>query len=287
MFHSLLHDHRMSALHEPVVETEIVTLPKSGQSAMIVTINRPNKQNCFNTNVVYSLAKIFHQIANDNDQNPNPLASVIFTGKGTTFCAGADLSDPPNPLEQSSDLPEALFRNPVYQMSQISIPIIGAIQGHCITGGFELALACDILIGDTTVKFRDTHVKFGLAPCWGLSQKLSKRVGPGRAKLISYSARPVDAKEAFSWGLIDELVPKGTSLHRALEIADTIGQQDLNMVQRYKRVLEEGSMLDLSRGLAHEKALGMAHYLEAVHDGSTFEQAKEFITSETRPRSKL
>jgi enoyl-CoA hydratase/carnithine racemase len=281
----------MNASEENVVETETVTLAKSGKRAMIVTINRPHKQNCFNTKVVYSLANIFHQIANHynykNCQDDDALAAVIFTGKGTTFCAGADLSDPPNPLEQSSDLPDALFRNPVYQMSQISIPIIGAIQGYCITGGFELALACDILIGDTTVKFRDTHVKFGLAPCWGLSQKLSKRIGPGRAKLISYSARPIDAKEAFSWGLIDELVPMGLSLKKALEIADTIGQQDLKMVQRYKRALEGGSMLDLGRGLVHERALGMAHYLEAVHDGTTFEHAKEYITNESRPRSKL
>lgn len=275
----------MNASTETVVQTEIISLPKSGQKAIIVTINRPNKQNCFNTNVVYSLANIFHQIA--NSQSHDPLAAVIFTGKGPTFCAGADLSDPPNPLEQSSDLPEALLRNPVYQMSQIPIPIIGAIQGYCITGGFELALACDILVGDTTVKFRDTHVKFGLAPCWGLSQKLSKRIGPGRAKLISYSTRPVDANEAYSWGLIDELVPKGASLDKALEIANTIGQQDLNMVQRYKRALEGGSMLNLGGGLSHERALGMAHYLEAIHDGTTFEQAKEYITSETRPRSKL
>ena len=76
---------------------------------------------------------------------------------GDSFCAGADLSNPPNPLEQSSDLFENLLKNPVYQMSRIQIPIIGALKGYVITGGFELALACDILIGDETTKFRDSE----------------------------------------------------------------------------------------------------------------------------------
>lgn len=80
-------------------------------------------------------------------------------------------------------------------MSLLQVPLIGALQGQVITGGFELALACDILVGDKTVIIRDTHVKFGLAPCWGLSQNLQRRVGPGRAaKLASLTAMPIRAQ---------------------------------------------------------------------------------------------
>lgn len=168
-------------------------------------------------------------------------------------------------------------------MGRIAVPIIGAVHGHVITGGFELALACDILVGDETVKFRDTHVKFGLAPCWGLSQKLSKRVGPGRAKLISYSAKPVPAKLAYEWGIIDELV-SSSSLDRAIQIADNIGSQDLKMVRRYKKALEEGGKMELGKGLQRERELGIAHYLEAMDDGNTFQNAKEFINDKDRPR---
>lgn len=265
---------------EDAVLVSTVDLPKSKQKALVIEINRPNKQNCFNTQVVYTLANIFYEIASNSSPK---YAAIVFTGKGSSFCAGADLSDPPNPLQQSSDLPSDLRLNPVYQMSQIAIPIIGAAHGYCITGGMELILACDIIVADTTTIFRDTHVKFGLAPCWGLSQKLRQRVGPGRAKLISYSARPVDASLAYSWGLIDELVPKDTSsLQRALEIADNIGKQDLQMVQRYKNALEGGSLMDLSRGLERERSLALAHYLQAIHDGTTFEGAKEYITSDSR-----
>ena len=271
-----------------VVTTESIDLPQSGSKAIIVSINRPTKNNCFNTEVVEALAKIFSNIA--DNWNDDDLAAVIFTGKGRSFCAGADLSNPPNPLVQSSDLPECLAVNPVHHMSRIAVPIIGALQGHVITGGFELALACDILVADETTKFRDTHVKFGLAPCWGLSQKLSKRIGPGRAKLVSYSAKPVPAELAYRWGLVDELVSsedERTSLDRSIAIADSIGAHDLKMVRRYKKALEEGGKMEFGKGLQRERELGIAHYLETMSDESSFENAKEFIRDDERPGSKL
>ena len=78
--------------------------------------------------------------------------------------------------------------NPVFQMEACPFPIIGAVNGPAATGGFELALACDFLIGSTKARFRDTHTTFGIAPCWGLSQKLPRLVGPQRAKFISFTA---------------------------------------------------------------------------------------------------
>ena len=153
-----------------------------------------------------------------------------------------------------------------------------------------MALACDVLVGDTTVIFRDTHCKFNLAPCWGLSQKLQRRIGPGRAKLMSLAAIPIPAKQAHAWGLLDDIVPDGgtqTSLERALDIANYIGKNTSDMVIRYKRVMDEGGNVTLEQGLKRERALGLAHYIEAVGDGATFSSAKKFISDEARPRSKL
>lgn len=153
----------MSHKTPPPVLTERVVLPECSADAIVVTINRPSQLNCINTDVVCALAKIFASIAENQDGTYDDCVAVIFTGNGNSFCAGADLSNPPNPLEQSSDLHEHLMNNPVYQMSRIQIPIIGALKGYVITGGFELALACDILVGDETTKFRDTHCKFGMS----------------------------------------------------------------------------------------------------------------------------
>lgn len=271
-----------STQQEDVVLQRRLTLPTSGKDVIVLSLNRPDRLNCFNADLCHRLASLVAELVRQEDD----LAAVILTGTGSSFCAGADLANPPNPLDQSSDLPDSLARNPVYQMSRLCVPLIGALHGHVITGGFELALACDILIGDETTVFRDTHVKFGLAPCWGLSQKLQRKVGPGRAKLASLSANPIRAKLAHQWGLLDELV-SSDPLKRALEIADLIGKNDDTMVRRYKRAIEEGGAMDLEKGLQRERALGLAHYLEATQDGTTFEGAKQFITDETRPRSKL
>jgi len=140
-----------------------------------------------------------------------------------------------------------------------------------------LALACDILVGDETVVFRDTHCKFGLAPCWGLSQRLSLRVGPGRARLLSLGAIPIRAQEAKEWGLLDVLVVSTSSLEESIKIAKSIAKNQRTMVKRYKRAMEEGGAMELGKGLQRERALGLAHYQEIVGDGTTFANAKAFI----------
>lgn len=287
----------MTSPQPPPVLVRTLELPSSDHRVVVISLNRPSKKNCFHLALVRALSAAFRDVnrqiqeqqlrAAEHDDG-GQIAAVILTGEGSSFCAGADLSDPPSPLDQSSDLPHHLYNNPVHQMSLCAVPILGALKGYVITGGFELALACDILVGDDSTVFRDTHVKFGLAPCWGLSQRLQRKVGPGRAKMISLSACKVKAHQAYEWGLLDVLVSSGnTSLDKALEIADQMAGNNGTMVQRYKRAIVEGGSMTLANGLQRERELGMAHYIEAVGDGSTFEGAKEFITDERRPRSKL
>mmetsp|Transcript_16529 Transcript_16529/g.28011 ORF Transcript_16529/g.28011 Transcript_16529/m.28011 type:complete len:297 (-) Transcript_16529:1084-1974(-) len=267
-------------------------LPSSGAEIAVVSINRPDQLNCFNPDVCHQLAGAFRSLRQESD-----LVAVIFRGEGSSFCAGADLADAPDPLEQSSDLEDDLVNNPVHQMRQLRVPLIGALTGYVVTGGFELALACDILVGDETVVFRDTHCKFGLAPCWGLSQRLQQRVGPGRAKLASLAAIPVRAHQALQWGLLDVLVVvkdnhnnnhnKESSLDRAMAIAERIGKNNSTMVRRYKQAIDEGGEMTFKNGLQRERQIGLAHYLEIVGDGKTMANAKAFIKDENRPRSRL
>jgi enoyl-CoA hydratase/carnithine racemase len=126
---------------QAVVLLERVKLEESGGIVAIVTLNRPKKHNCFNRDVVESLSRIFGDLANEveNDEKKNgrgdgedddPLVAVIFTGSGRSFCAGADLSNPPDPLAASSDLLDCLRNNPIHQMSRVGVPIIGAVKGY-------------------------------------------------------------------------------------------------------------------------------------------------------------
>ena len=166
-------------------------------------------------------------------------------------------------------------------------------SAQVITGGFELALGCDIILGDTTTRFRDTHVKFGLAPCWGLSQKLSQRIGPGRARIVSLTARPLDAAKAYEWGLLDELVAASDAdgegndavMRRALEVAASIASNNQLMVRRYKAAIAQGDAYRMKEGLRRERELGLAHYTQIVGDGTTFEAAENFISNDSRIRS--
>lgn len=91
--------------------------------------------------------------------------------------------------------------------SQFDRPIIGAINGVAITGGFELALACDILIASPQARFADTHARVGIMPGWGLSQKLSGMIGTSRAKEMSLCDNSIGADTAAQWGLVNRVVP--------------------------------------------------------------------------------
>ena len=85
--------------------------------------------------------------------------------------------------------------------------VIGAINGVAITGGFEVALACDIRIASTNARFADTHARVGVMPGWGLSQKLSRLIGIGRAKELSLTGNFLDAETACAWGLVNRARP--------------------------------------------------------------------------------
>jgi enoyl-CoA hydratase len=147
-----------------------------------------------------------------------------------------------------------------------------------------LALACDFLIGDPTTKFQDTHVKFGLAPCWGLSQRLQRWIGPSRAKYVSLSATAISSQQALEWGLLNEVVPN--ALDRAIDIANEISANDTTMVRRYRRAIVEGEEMNLGYALKWERSLGMGHYVQMMKD-NTLQKAKEYITNQERPRSKM
>lgn len=111
----------------PVVLQSRHVLPTSGKEVVIVSINRPTQLNCFNLDVCHALASIFRSLQQQQDDD---LAAIILTGEGTSFCAGADLSDPPSPIIMSSDLPHHLEINPVHQMSLMKVPIIAALKGY-------------------------------------------------------------------------------------------------------------------------------------------------------------
>jgi len=155
----------------------------------IVTLNRPDEMNALSRELRADFVKVFTECADDE-----AIRVVVLTGNGRASCAGFDLKE----LAQTSgDASEEADSTIARAMEAFSGPIIGAINGHAITGGFDMALACDILIASENARFADTHARVGILAGWGLSQKLPRLIGTSRAKEISFTRAPVFAHQAY------------------------------------------------------------------------------------------
>ena len=135
---------------------------------------------------------------------------------------------------------------------------IGAINGVAITGGFEVALACDVLIASSNARFADTHARVGIVPGWGLSQKLSRMIGISRAKELSFTGNFLDAETAERWGLVNRVVAPDELLAEAHRLAADMASIDPAFLAQYKALIDEGYAASFGEGLAMEHRLSSA-----------------------------
>ncbi|CDO98754.1 unnamed protein product [Coffea canephora] len=241
----------------------------------VVTINRPKSLNSLTRQMMKDLAKAFKSL--DAEES---VRVVILCGSGRSFCSGVDLTAAEDVFK--GDVKD-IESDPVAQMERCKKPIIGAINGFAVTAGFEIALACDILVASKDAKFMDTHARFGIFPSWGLSQKLARVIGPNRAREVSLTATPVTAEEAEKWGLVNHVVEGSELLKKARQIAEAIIKNNQDLVLRYKRVINDGFKQDLAHALVLEKERAHDYY-----NGMTKEQFKkmqEFIAGRTAKKS--
>jgi len=217
----------------------------------VVTLNRPEAMN--------ALSKAMRQALYDGlksvEANPD-VRVIVLTGAGDrAFTAGLDLkelgSDPNGLGAANAAEPVA---NPVKAIETCSKPVIGAINGVAITGGFEVALACDILIASENARFADTHARVGILPGWGLSQKLSRLIGIYRAKELSLSGNFLDARTAEAWGLVNRVVPADQLLPAAKKLAHEIASVPGDSVSVYKKLIDDGFAMTYGDSLVHETA---------------------------------
>lgn len=175
----------------------LVLVERDGPVA-IVTLNRPDALNALSHALRAEIVKAFQDLAKDDT-----VRAAVLTGAGRAFTAGIDLKEAGSSGFKlgadggNIDLAKGLAEFPW--------PIIGAINGFAITGGFELALMCDVLLASEKAKFADTHARVGIMPGWGLSQKLPRLIGISRAKELSFTGNFLDAEMAERWGLVNRV----------------------------------------------------------------------------------
>jgi len=213
----------------------------------IVTLNRPEAMNALSRELRRDFVVAFNTCTEDRD-----IRVIILTGAGKAFCAGFDLKelgarDTANTAEEADNVVARA-------MEAFNGPIIGAINGHCITGGFEMALACDILIASENARFADTHARVGMLPGWGLSQKLPRLIGLSRAREIAFTGAPVFAQQAYEWGLVNHVVPADELLPRAVKMAQDMCSCVPQVLQQYRTLIRDGYSMPLNDALEWEEA---------------------------------
>ena len=220
-----------------------------------VTLNRPQAMNALNSHLRARIAEVFDALAQDANTQV-----AILTGAGRAFCAGLDLKELGGEVPTAH--PHASFEM-LRALHDFPHPLIGAINGYAVTGGFELALMCDFLIASTDARFADTHARVGVVPGWGLSQRLPRLIGIGRAKELSLTGNYLSAEQACQWGLVNRVVTPDALLPTANKLAADITSTDPATRSTIKRIMDEGWQTDLATGLEIEQQASRAHGISA------------------------
>ena len=231
----------------------IIVVERDGPVA-IVTMNRPEAMNALNRALRRELVLTFRGLAEDPD-----IRAAVLTGNGRAFTAGVDL---------------------IEGLSKFPWPIIGAINGFAITGGFELALACDVLLASENARFADTHARVGIMPGWGLSQKLSRLIGISRAKELSFTGNFLDAETAASWGLVNRVYAADQLMPAAIKLGHDMASCDSNLLKSYKAIIDDGFAASFGDGLQLEIERSVVHARTVTADG--VEAARKTVTERGR-----
>lgn len=226
-----------------------------------LTLNRPAAMNALSRELRGAIHDTFRALAEEPDTGV-----VILTGAGRAFCAGLDLKELGGEVEPEVSGGATEEANMIRALWECPIPIIGAVNGFAITGGFELALACDFLIASTAARFADTHARVGIVPGWGLSQLLPRRIGAGRAKELSFTGNFIDAQRAEAWGLVNRVVPPEALLPTSTQLGADILSCDSPTVRAIKHVYDEGGKMGLGDALRFE-AMASRRHSESVKPG--------------------
>lgn len=219
----------------------------------VITLNRPDNRNSMTPELLDSFAAASAQA------RAADLRCLVVTGSGTCFSAGADFKstlqrdgDRRAPSERSYAMYE-----PFLSLLDLAVPVIGALNGHAVGGGFGLALICDLRIGARDAKYGANFVRLGLAPGMAISYLLPRLVGVARANELLLTGRLIDGDEAERLGILNRAVAAGDVLGEALALARTIADNAPLAVRATKRAIQRGLELQI-RDAARLEALAQA-----------------------------
>jgi enoyl-CoA hydratase len=260
------------------VSDDVVLVEVDGPVAT-VTLNRPDSRNALNRALRAAIPRALSELDERGD-----VSAIVLTGADPAFCAGVDLKELASgaaTLEDPVDPGRAGARERPGPFPAMATPVIGAINGVAITGGFELALACDYLVASERARFADTHARVGIMPGWGLTVLLPEAVGVRRAKELSTTGNFLDAATALTWGLVNHVVPHEELLPFCRKLGEDIATVDRRAVRRMLQTYDDGALVDGASAWALEAEVSR-DWQGAGLDPAAIERSRQAVVARGR-----
>ena len=216
----------------------------------IITVNRPEQLNSMNSETRSEMAKSFEAMERDSD-----VSVVILTGAtGKAFIAGADIKEFSEMNLQTRNEMEKDWRV-IKVISEMVKPVIAMIDGFCLGGGLEVAMACDLRTSSERSKLGQPEINIGIIPGAGGTQRLTRLIGEGRAMEMILTGRMITAEEAHQYGIVNFVFHSNELEAKTLEIASTIAEKSTYAVERAKKCVKAVARMSLEKGLKYEQEM--------------------------------
>lgn len=233
----------------------------------VLTINRPEKYNALNDEVVEEISAAMDELAADEE-----VRAIVITGAGDkAFISGADIGMLRD-LQKSGDAVANSRRGQAMtlKVENLPKPVIAAVNGYALGGGLELAMACDIRLASENARLGQPEIGLGVSPGYGGTQRLPRLVGKGMAKLLIFTGDMIDAQEALRIGLVQRVVPQAELLTEAKALAGKLAAKSPLTLAACKEAINRGLEVDLERGLTIESLeFGVLRSTEDYEEGTS------------------
>ena len=234
--------------------------------ALWITLNRPAAMNALSPRMLDRLDAALVQAAEDP-----AVRTVVVTGTGTAFCAGADLkavrheiSSDPGGLRRFVEGAAATMN----RLEALPKPVIAAVNGLALAGGFEIVLACDLVIASEQAKLGDAHINFALLPGGGSSVRLPRKVGPNLAKYLLFSGESLPASAFLGGGFVQQVVPPHELIDATDRLATGLAKKSPLALKRMKQLVDAGLDQPRQSALLLELVASEAHFTSHdMHEG--------------------
>lgn len=257
------------------MDFETITYEKE-HNVGTITLNRPKVLNAISSRLIREMAEALDEIARDGE-----VRVVIITGANGHFSTGADIKEmPPEVTDPRRQVYLADINNLFRKIEDFEKPVICAIGGHCLGGGLELALSCDLRIASTTANIGSPEVLFGGIPAAGATIRLPLFAGIGRAKEMAYTGESISGEEAYRIGLVNKVVRPESLMSEARKLAGVLVRRSPLALRWIKHVMNMGMRMD------PVTALEVAHRMGPLLGTPEELQAEKRRAAETDERYK-